>query len=46
MLVNAMPWFFGEKASIDGGITRTRLRSSPSQVNASREKMYASASTR
>jgi hypothetical protein len=31
--------FFGEKASIDGGMIATFASSSPSQVNASREKM-------
>ena len=42
-LVNAIAWFFGENASIDGGMTVTRPRSRPSQVNASRENTYASA---
>lgn len=45
-LVNAIPWFLGEKASIDGGMTLTRERSRPSHANASREKTYASASPR
>ena len=36
-------WFLAENASIDGGITRTRAGSRPSQTYASREKTTASA---
>ena len=37
-------WFFGVKASIDGGMTLTRARSKPSQTNAARENTIRSAS--
>ena len=36
-LVKLMTWFFGENASIEGGITETRRGSRPSHAYAGRE---------
>jgi hypothetical protein len=39
----SMSWFFGENASIEGGMMTARSTSSPAQTYALREKTHATA---